>query len=355
MPPYADLLVPSAAAILAVCTSALFGVTSLSDSWVPAALAAAAAVLLLAAFAAAADRRSGKAALAVESELRNRLALDLMSVRNSYMHSDRSVSVGRAFKPKKTDVFVTTYPKCGTTWMSQIVHMLRSKGDMNFGEITEVVPWDILAHDCGQDLDASQGFSPRVYKSHEGWADIPKGGKYIYVARDPLDAFYSFYKFLPAYTGLGPDDLDQQAFADAIFAGASQAGQIWNHVRAITSDAPIHPAHTDSSHGPQEAPRLPNPPPPPSPLPSLLPSFLPSLLLSFPPLLPPTPLSKRRSTSAGGSSANRPTCCGSSSRTSPPTSPRRCAASPPSSTSTSRRSCCTRCSSSRRTSSCPRP
>ena len=86
--------------------------------------------------------------------------------------------------------------------MTQIVHMLRTKGDMSFGEITEVVPWDILAHECGQDLDADQVANPRCFKSHEPWETIPKGARYIYVARHPLDAFVSFYHFLPDYDGL---------------------------------------------------------------------------------------------------------------------------------------------------------
>eukprot|EP00965_Chrysotila_dentata_P247559 6207816-Pleurochrysis_carterae.AAC.2 len=67
-----------------------------------------------------------------------------------------SVAAGRAFVPRPDDVFIVTYPKCGTTWMMQIVHTLRSGGDMDFGEITEVVPWDILAHDCKQNIDDPQ-------------------------------------------------------------------------------------------------------------------------------------------------------------------------------------------------------
>eukprot|EP00962_Isochrysis_galbana_P047868 scaffold19764_cov114-Isochrysis_galbana.AAC.8 len=100
---------------------------------------------------------------------------------------------------------------------------------MAFGEITEVVPWDVLAHDCGQDLSAPQVAVPRAFKSHATWPNICKGGRYLYVARDPVDAFYSFYKFLPAYTNLQPGDLTQEQFADAIFAGASHSGQIWDH------------------------------------------------------------------------------------------------------------------------------
>jgi len=100
---------------------------------------------------------------------------------------------------------------------------------MDFGEITEVCPWDVLAYDCGQDLDADQVAEPRVFKSHESWADVPKGARYIYVARNPLDAFVSFHKFLPTFAGLRAGDISQRSFADAIFAGASESGQIWNH------------------------------------------------------------------------------------------------------------------------------
>lgn len=66
------------------------------------------------------------------------------------MHSLESVRVGQTMVPRASDVFIVTYPKCGTTWMTQIVHALRSRANMHFDEITEVVPWDIMAHDCGQ-------------------------------------------------------------------------------------------------------------------------------------------------------------------------------------------------------------
>ena len=89
--------------------------------------------------------------------------------------------------------------------------------------------WPILCPVC-QDLNADHVASPRVFKSHESWDGVPKGAKYIYVARNPEDAFFSFYKFLPAYTGLAPDDIDEVTFANAIFAGASHSGQIWDHM-----------------------------------------------------------------------------------------------------------------------------
>jgi len=155
-------------------------------------------------------------------------AMQLMCSRNSGMHSERSVAHGRGFTARPTDVFVTTYPKCGTTWMTQICHQIRSPGNMDFEEIFDVVPWDIMALDCGVNLDADQVGSPRVFKSHEKAGDIAKSARYIHVCRDPEDAFVSFYRFLPAWGGLAPGLVSIEEFAEAIFGGASHSGGIWD-------------------------------------------------------------------------------------------------------------------------------
>eukprot|EP00629_Pelagomonadales_sp_RCC1024_P017381 CAMPEP_0119269680 /NCGR_PEP_ID=MMETSP1329-20130426/6992_1 /TAXON_ID=114041 /ORGANISM="Genus nov. species nov., Strain RCC1024" /LENGTH=328 /DNA_ID=CAMNT_0007269681 /DNA_START=180 /DNA_END=1163 /DNA_ORIENTATION=+ len=156
------------------------------------------------------------------------LAMAVLSERNGRMHTAASIAAGRegGFAPRASDVFIVTYPKCGTTWVSAIAHFLRSDDD-SFGEITEVIPWDILAGDCGQDLDAEQVAEPRLFKSHESYATVAKGGRYIYVARDPKDAFVSFYNFLPAYMHAPP--LSVEAFAAGIFGGLSVSEGIWDH------------------------------------------------------------------------------------------------------------------------------
>eukprot|EP00798_Chlamydomonas_sp_ICE-L_P010227 gene10227-8145_t len=144
--------------------------------------------------------------------------VQLMVERNSRMHSPESVAAGRAFKPR---------PR--TTWVTQIAHSLRSRGHMDFGEITEVVPWDICAKDCGQNVDDEQVAHPRLYKSHESYDTVPKGAKYIYVARNPLDAFVSFFHFLPAYMGIPAGAMPMSDFANAMFGGLSISGGIWGH------------------------------------------------------------------------------------------------------------------------------
>jgi len=155
--------------------------------------------------------------------------LELMARRNKGMHSERSTAHGRGFTARPSDVFVVTYPKCGTTWVTQICHQLRTGGHMDFGEITEVCPWDVLALDCGQDLDADHIASPRVFKSHERAGDIARGGKYIHVCRDPADAFVSFYRFLPAWAAIPPGEISEQEFAKAVFGGVSHSGGIWDY------------------------------------------------------------------------------------------------------------------------------
>lgn len=106
---------------------------------------------------------------------------------------------GLAYTPGPTDIFISPFGKCGTTWLQQIVHGLRTRGDMNFDEITEVVPWIELAHDMGADPDAPQKAAPRAFKSHLSWHDIPKGGRYIVSFRDPVDAMVSLFHFLQGW------------------------------------------------------------------------------------------------------------------------------------------------------------
>ncbi|CAB4008611.1 sulfotransferase domain-containing, partial [Paramuricea clavata] len=75
--------------------------------------------------------------------------------------SEEGVSRGLSFKPRSDDVFVVTPRKCGTTWMQQILHQLRSGGDMSFDDICDVIPYIELAYHTEIDLDAEHAYQPR--------------------------------------------------------------------------------------------------------------------------------------------------------------------------------------------------
>ena len=104
-----------------------------------------------------------------------------------------------AFKPRPDDVIITPYGKCGTTWLQQVFHGLRTRGDMDFDDISRVVPWIETAHDLGLDLDAPQRGKPRGFKSHLSYDLVPKGARYMLSIRDPKDAFVSSFRFMEGW------------------------------------------------------------------------------------------------------------------------------------------------------------
>lgn len=106
---------------------------------------------------------------------------------------------GLKLKLRDNDVVISPFGKSGTTWLQQIVHTLRTRGDMDFDDISRVVPWIETSPGLGIDLDAEQKANPRAFKSHLDYETIPKGGKYIVSIRNPEDALNSMYKFMEGW------------------------------------------------------------------------------------------------------------------------------------------------------------
>lgn len=134
-----------------------------------------------------------------------------------------------AFRPRPSDVIIATYPKAGTTWMQQIVHGLRTKGDMDFDEITEVTPWIETAFDLGWDLSADQKGSPRAFKSHWNGEQVPKGCRSICVIREPKDTMLSFYNFMNGWF-LERDAVSLDDFTGFIVSREHPGGDYWTHL-----------------------------------------------------------------------------------------------------------------------------
>ena len=111
------------------------------------------------------------------------------------MFDDDVRAKGLATELRPTDIVVTPYGKSGTTWTQQIVHALRTRGDMDFDDISRVVPWLEVSAALGIDLNAEQKANPRAFKSHLAWDDMPRGGKYINVVREPAAAAISMFRF----------------------------------------------------------------------------------------------------------------------------------------------------------------
>lgn len=100
---------------------------------------------------------------------------------------------GLAYRPLASDVFVASYPKCGTTWMQYIVYLLMNgakplppgrKLEEFFPHLEEVGAEGVTAL-----------AERRLIKTHLPFEKTPFHGeaRYVYVARNPFDCAVSFY------------------------------------------------------------------------------------------------------------------------------------------------------------------
>jgi hypothetical protein len=142
------------------------------------------------------------------------------------------VERGLAYQPQLSDVFISPYAKCGTTWVQQIVHGLRTRGDMDYDDVMRVMPWVEMAHWADLDLKAAQPGGFQVFKSHLSWTRIPKGGRYIVSFRDPKDALISSYHFLGGWHWQA-DSISITEYARAhylVYQGDGWDGSYWGHL-----------------------------------------------------------------------------------------------------------------------------
>ena len=104
-----------------------------------------------------------------------------------------------AYQPRPTDIIISPAGKCGTTLLQQTFNTLRTHGDMDFDDISRVVPWIETSNTLAIDINAEQVAEPRGFKSHLAWDHVPKGAKYIVSLRDPQDAFVSGFRFIEGW------------------------------------------------------------------------------------------------------------------------------------------------------------
>ena len=136
-----------------------------------------------------------------------------------------------SYRPRPTDVIISPYGKCGTTWLQQIFHTLRTGGDLDFDDISRVVPWIETAMITGVDLEAPQKAEPRGYKSHLGYDRVPKGARYIVAFRDPKDAFVSMHHFMSGWF-LEPGAVSLGEFALTWSSRVELGTDYWSHLKS---------------------------------------------------------------------------------------------------------------------------
>ena len=134
---------------------------------------------------------------------------------NPTFRVDELESLVTTFEARSGDVFVCTYPKCGTTWMQQICHLLVHGGEQGDSTMYATAPWleclcaAPILHEreannyTMEQLAAMPEDRPRFFKSHANFPDLPRGTrtgvsgedgvKVIIVARNPKDTCVSMW------------------------------------------------------------------------------------------------------------------------------------------------------------------
>ena len=166
--------------------------------------------------------------------------MDAIAPRRARSMEEFGATMGKAFvdteigasiagwRPRPTDVVISPYGKCGTTWLQQIFHTLRTGGDMDFEDISGVVPWIETAAVLGIDLNADQRAEPRGFKSHLAHDALPPGAKGLVSLRDPKDALVSFYRFMEGWF-IEPGAVSIEQFA-GMYLHRTVIGSYWGHL-----------------------------------------------------------------------------------------------------------------------------
>jgi len=97
------------------------------------------------------------------------------------------------FGERDTDIYISTFPKSGTTLMQMMLYQMTSDGNMDFEHIYEKSPW--IKNDAFIGFKPRYLPDPRLIKTHDNYEkfDPDTKGRFIYVLRDGMDVAVSLY------------------------------------------------------------------------------------------------------------------------------------------------------------------
>ncbi|OMO97283.1 hypothetical protein COLO4_14730 [Corchorus olitorius] len=149
------------------------------------------------------------------------------------------------FKPRPTDIILSTSPKCGTTWLRALNFAILNRNSYDFDNnhpLFSSNPRDLVLFFEGYIQEGgSTSFieslpSPRLLSSHLPFSLFPNSitsssCRFVYVCRNPKDAFVSMWHFMNKLRGRMelPPLAIEHAF-DLFCNGVSLNGPFWDHV-----------------------------------------------------------------------------------------------------------------------------
>ncbi|XP_052517578.1 sulfotransferase 1A1 [Budorcas taxicolor] len=156
----------------------------------------------------------------------------------------------QSFEAWPDDLLISTYPKSGTTWVSEILDLIYQEGDLEKCQRAPVfmrVPFlEFKAPGVPTGVEVLKDTpAPRLLKTHLPLALLPKTlldqkVKMIYIARNAKDvavSYYHFYRMAKVHPDPGPWD----SFLEKFMAGEVCYGSWYQHVREWWELSHTHP------------------------------------------------------------------------------------------------------------------
>ncbi|KAH6925928.1 hypothetical protein HPB50_012211 [Hyalomma asiaticum] len=135
-----------------------------------------------------------------------------------------------SYQPRADDIFVASYPKCGTTWTQYLVLSVLSRGDPPKTNVDFMLASPFLEM-MGAEA-AEKMVRPGAIKTHLPFHKAPysEDAKYIYVARNPYDVCVSFYYHAKGSTPKRVKDVSFARFHELFIAGKLTWGDYFDHL-----------------------------------------------------------------------------------------------------------------------------
>ncbi|XP_059521069.1 sulfotransferase 2A1-like [Myotis daubentonii] len=140
------------------------------------------------------------------------------------------------FVARDEDIITISYPKSGTNWILEIIHLIHTRGDPSWVQSVgswKRSPW--LENASGLEDIKQQQEDPRFYTSHLPIQFFPKSifkskAKCIYIMRNPRDILISGYYFWKAIkVTKNPGSLEE--YFEWFLQGNVPFGSWFDHVR----------------------------------------------------------------------------------------------------------------------------